>query len=80
MQYTLRRIPPALDAALRRRAQALDKSLNETAVLALAEGLGVPGAPAIRRDLAGVAGTWTRDRAVESALRAQDVVDEDLWR
>jgi hypothetical protein len=80
MQYTLRRIPPALDAALRRRALALDKSLNETAVLALAEGLGVPGAPAIRRDLADVAGTWARDRAVESVLQAQDVVDEDLWR
>jgi hypothetical protein len=80
MQYTLRRVPPALDAALRRRARALDKSLNETAVLALADGLGLPGTPAIRRDLSDIAGTWTRDRAVEAALKAQDVVDEDLWR
>ena len=80
MQYTLRGIPSALDAALRQRARALDKSLNETAVLALAEGLGVPGTPAVRRDLADIAGTWSRDRAVDAALKAQDVVDEDLWR
>jgi hypothetical protein len=80
MQYTLRGVPPALDTALRRRARAIDKSLNETAVLALAEGLGLAGHQAVRRDLSDIAGTWVRDPAIDAAIRAQDVVDEDLWR
>jgi hypothetical protein len=79
MQYTVRRIPPAVDAALRRRARALDKSLNEVAVQALADGLGLKGVRQARRDLSDVAGTWTRDRAVNAALAAQDTVDKDLW-
>ena len=80
MQYTIRGVPAALDSALRRRARAIDKSLNETAVLALADGLGLSGVRATRRDLSDIAGTWARDRAVDAALEAQDVVDEDLWR
>ena len=27
-----------------------------------------------------VAGTWTKDKAVEEALAAQDRVDADLWK
>ena len=80
MQYTVRRIPPAVDAALRRRARALDKSLNEVAVEALADGLGLKAVRQARRDLSDVAGTWTRDRAADAALAAQDTVDKDLWR
>jgi hypothetical protein len=80
MQYTIRGIPVAVDAALRARAKALGKSLNEAALEALSEGAGVSGARRKRRDLADIAGTWKRDKAVESALAAQDRVDEDLWR
>ncbi len=80
MQYTIRGIPPALDSVLRERARTARKSLNETAVDALAEGAGVAGAPRKRRDLGDIAGTWKTDKATESALAAQDRVDEDLWR
>jgi hypothetical protein len=80
MQYTIRGIPPAVDRALRARARAAGKSLNEVAVDALAHGAGVDGRRRKRRDLGDVAGTWRTDRAVESALAAQDAVDEDLWR
>jgi hypothetical protein len=80
MQYTIRGIPAAIDNALRARARADRKSLNETAVDALAEGAGVAGAPRKRRDLGDIAGTWKADRALESALVAQDRVDKDLWR
>jgi len=80
MQYTIRGIPPAIDSALRARARAAGKSLNAAAVAALAEGAGVAGAPRKRRDLADIAGTWKADKALESALAAQDRVDEDLWR
>lgn len=80
MQYTIRGIPPAVDSALRDRARVAGKSLNEAAIDALVEGAGVIGAPRKRRDLGDVAGTWKTETAVESALAAQDRVDEDLWR
>jgi len=80
MQYTIRGIPPAIDNALRARARAAGKSLNEAAVAALAEGAGVVGAPRKRRDLGDIARTWRADKALEAALAAQDRVDKDLWR
>jgi hypothetical protein len=69
-----------VDQALRARARAAGKSLNEAAIDALAEGAGVAGVPRKRRDLGDIAGSWKGDKAVESALAAQDRVDEDLWR
>ena len=80
MQHTIRRIPPALDAAIRDRARAEGKSMNEVAVAALAEGLGITGRPVVRRDLGDVAGTWKKDPAIERALAAQDEIDESLWK
>jgi antitoxin FitA-like protein len=80
MQYTIRGIPPAVDTALRERARAAGKSLNEAAVEALAEGSGLAGAPRKRRELGDIAGTWKADKRVDAALAAQDRVDEDLWR
>ena len=80
MQYTIRGIPAVVDDALRARARAAGKSLNEVVVDALAAGAGVTVAPVKRRDLGDVAGTWKTDEAVESALAAQDEPDEDLWR
>lgn len=80
MQYTIRGVPPAVDSALRERARATGKSLNEAAVEALTDGSGVAGTPRKRRDLGDVAGTWKAEKAVESAFAAQDRVDEDLWR
>jgi hypothetical protein len=80
MQYTIRGIPPAVDGALRARARAEGTSLNEATIGALAEGAGVVGAPRRRRDLGDISGTWKADKALESALAAQDRVDEDLWR
>ncbi len=80
MQYTIRRIPAVVDNALRERARAAGTSLNTAAVDALAEGSGMAGRPRKRRDLGDIAGTWKADKAVESALAAQDRVDEDLWR
>jgi hypothetical protein len=80
MQYTLRGIPSAVDHALRERARASGKSLNEAAVDALTEASGATGARRKRRDLADIAGTWKSDKAVAAALADQDRVDEDLWR
>jgi plasmid stability protein len=80
MQYTIRGIPEAVDRALRERARAAGKSLNEAAVDALSESSGLTGAPRKRRDFGDIAGTWKPDRAVDAALAEQDRVDEDLWR
>jgi hypothetical protein len=80
MQYTIRGIPEAVDAAIRERARASGKSLNEAAVDALADGLGLGEGEIVRRDLADVVGTWKRDAALEAALAAQDRVDPGLWK
>jgi hypothetical protein len=80
MQYTVRGVPKAVDTALRERAHAAGKSLNEAAIDALAEGAGLTGGTARkRRSLEDIAGTWKADKAVEAALAAQDRVDEGLW-
>jgi hypothetical protein len=80
MQYTMRGIPPALDAAIRQRARREGKSLNEVAVSALAQGLGFDRERVVRRDVGDIVGTWKRDARVEAALAAQDQVDESLWK
>ncbi len=80
MQYTIRGVPAAVDTALRQRARAKGKSLNETAVAALSEGAGFADAPRKRRDLGDIAGSWKADKATEDALEAQDQIDKGLWR
>lgn len=78
MQYTIRKIPQSLDAALRLRAREERKSLNEVAVEALARGAGLSGGRSRQRDLRDIAGTWRKDRAFDRALAAQDTIDEKL--
>jgi hypothetical protein len=79
MQYTLRKVPRAVDAKLRRRARAERKSLNTVALEALARGAGVD-AMAARRDLADIAGTWVDDAEFDRAIAAQHRIDRRLWR
>jgi plasmid stability protein len=80
MQYTIRNVPDALDEALRRIARERGKSLNEAALEALTRGAGVTGERDRQRDLADIAGTWRKDPAFDSALAAQDTIDEEMWR
>jgi predicted oxidoreductase len=74
MQYTIRNIPNTLDEALRRAARERGKGLNEVIIEALARGVD------ITRDLADIAGTWRKDAAFDSALAAQDTIDEEMWQ
>lgn len=80
MQYTIRNVPDYLDAALRDSAQVQGKSLNEVAVEALVRGAGLSDPRVRRRDLSDIAGTWRRDPAFESAMAAQDAIDEEIWQ
>ncbi len=79
MQYTIRGVPPAVDAALRQRARAAGKSLNEVAIEALAEGAGVTGDRKKRRDLRDIAGGRRIEKCVLTALADQHRVDKELW-
>jgi len=80
MQYTIRGIPETVDAALRERARAAGKSLNDVAIEALAEGVGVMSTPRQRRNLDDIVGTWKEDKAFDEAIADQDQIDEDLWK
>jgi len=80
MQYTIRDIPENLDKALRQTARQQGKSLNEVAIETLARGAGISGDRGRQRDLADIAGSWRKDPAFDSALAAQDAIDEEMWR
>jgi plasmid stability protein len=80
MQYTIRGISPEIDAALRARAAQDDKSLNETALKALAEGVGLTGTQRKRRDLSDIATGEEMEKEVLDALASFDKIDEEMWR
>ena len=80
MQYTIRNVPETLDEALRRAARERGKSLNEVAIEALARGAGITQDRSRQRDLGDIAGTWRKDSAFDSALKAQDTIDEEMWK
>jgi plasmid stability protein len=80
MQYTIRNVPDTLDEALRRVARERGKSLNDVAIEALARGAGITGERRRQRDLGDIAGTWRKDPAFDSAVAAQDTIDEEMWR
>jgi hypothetical protein len=78
-QYTIRRVPPAVDRALRERARRIGRSLNEVAVQALTQGAG-QAADVVYADLDGFFGSWVADPEVDRALADQRRVDKDLWK
>ena len=80
MQYTIRQIPEAVDAEIRRRARQEGKSLNDVAIEALARGVGLGGAPVRFRALGDVAGRWEEDPEFDRAIQEQRQVDESLWK
>ena len=80
MQYTLRNIPEALDAALRERSRVSGRSLNEVAVEALGRGLGLSQEALRHRDLKDLAGTWRNDPAFDRAIVDQHAIDDELWK
>jgi hypothetical protein len=44
------------------------------------EAFGLRGSAQSYRDVSDLAGTWVNDAAVEEALEAQRVVDDEMWR
>ena len=80
MQYTIRNVPEALDTALRERAKAEKRSLNEIAVQALVRGMGFSKIKRRYRDLRDLAGSWKEDPDFDKAIDDQDVIEEELWK
>jgi len=77
----VRSVPAHVDKALRRKAQQGRKSLNEVlrdALIREAEGADLP--ERVYTDLDALVGAWVDVPGFEDAVRAQDQVDETLWR
>jgi plasmid stability protein len=80
MTLTLQDVPKDVDDALRSKAQAEGKSVDQVALDVLKAGLGLRQRPKKHIDLSDIAGTWIEDPEVEAALRDQDRVDPEMWR
>jgi plasmid stability protein len=84
MQYTIRNIPRDVNSALRRKAKAEGKSLNQAALEVLRRGLGIPdaGESAPRRDLSFFSMSAEDALAIEQTHAFWDRVeiDEEKWR
>lgn len=75
--YTIRGVPPELDAALRRKAQQRQQSLNRVVLDELTRA--VIGR-SIKADFSDLVGKWTPDPAFDEVLAAQRQIDPEKWR
>lgn len=77
---TIRNLPPSLAEALEREKRRRGKSLNQTVIDLLGQGLGAEGVRS--NGLGRLAGGWSEDelRDFERATAQFEAVDEELWR
>jgi len=77
---TIRNLPPGLADALEREKRRSGKSLNQTVIDLLGQGLGTQGVRS--NGLGRLAGGWSEDelRDFERATAQFEAVDEELWR
>lgn len=77
---TIRNLPPALADALEREKRRRGKSLNQTVIDLLGQGLGSAGVRS--NGLGRLAGGWSEDEfgEFERATAQFEAVDEELWR
>jgi len=80
MQYTIRNIPREIDQALRKKAKAEGKSLNQAAVDALKRGLNLGEEPVVHRDLDFLIGTWVEDPEFDKAIADQRRIEPEMWK
>ncbi|MEK6644189.1 MAG: antitoxin [Planctomycetota bacterium] len=79
-QYTIRAVPPDVDQALRRKARASGKSLNEIVLDVLARETSNTAEPKLHHDLDFLAGTWVEDPEFDRILEEQRQIDWEQWR
>jgi plasmid stability protein len=80
MQYTIRDIPDDVNKALRAKAQAEGKSINQTVVDVLRQGLCLENPLQKKRDLSDIAGTWIEDREFNKAMEDFERIDPEEWK
>ncbi len=80
VQYTVRSVPLHVDQALRRKARQRRTSLNEVLREALIREAEGTGPERVYTDLDALAGSWVEDPVFDDAIKAQDRIDETLWR
>jgi plasmid stability protein len=76
---TIRNLPPDLAEALEQEKRRRGKSLNQTVIDLLGQGLGTRGARS--NGLGGLAGGWSEEEFLDfGRVTAQfEEVDEELW-
>ena len=79
-QYTIRSVPEDVDQALRRKARATGKSLNEVVLDALARDTGKADQPRKYHDLDFLIGSWVEDPEFDKILEEQRQIEPDLWK
>ena len=72
-------MPPSLAEALDREKRRRGKSLNQTVIDLLGQGLGAQGMRS--NGLGDLAGGWSKDefRDFERAIAPFEAIDEELW-
>lgn len=77
---TIRNLPPDIGEALEREKRRRGKSLNQTVIDLLGQGLGAQGVRS--NGLSRLAGGWSEEeyRKFEQATAQFEAVDEELWR
>lgn len=77
---TIRNLPPGIADALEREKRRRGKSLNQTVIDLLGQGLGAQGVRS--NGLGRMAGGWSEDefRDFERATARFEGIDEELWR
>jgi len=79
-QYTIRAVPADIDRALRQKARAAGKSLNEAVLEILAKETRGAGEPKLYHDLDHLAGTMNPDPEFDKFIEEQRQIDWELWR
>jgi hypothetical protein len=81
---TLRKLPPAVERAIRERAEEGGVSLNKAVLRLLEEALGLsrPKRPRVNPDFDEFIGSWTEAEAREMQrfLAEERRIEPDLWR
>lgn len=83
---TLRNLPPDLVRVIRQKAEEKGTSINKAVISLLEERAGLRDGKKrekhLYHDLEGLAGSWTKEEALEfeKGLAAQRTIDPDLWK
>jgi hypothetical protein len=73
----IQNIPRQIDEALRARAQAEGKTVDQVALEAIESGLGLSASGGKQRDLSDIAGTWVEDPIFDEVRRSHEAIDPE---